>query len=86
MEQNTLAATCFKSGTLTIQGKNAHTVENGFVTDGGLENYSFTTAERLHKVASTYDHVDRGNGKIEPGSEYTLRKARNDFAAFMNEA
>ncbi len=50
-------------------------------TPGGawLAEYEFTNAEAMQKKASKVDWVERPNGKVIKGKNYSLRMAKNDW-------
>lgn len=50
-------------------------------TPGGawLDEIYCVTPDALHARVSRYDYVQRPNGKVLKGSEYTLRMAVNDY-------
>ena len=82
----TLKCKCEQQGLLLI-GVNYHKNEDGTVPcyESGLAHYEFKDFESLFNVASDYWKIERNNGKIEKGSDYTLRKAKKDFNALAEE-
>lgn len=71
---------CWKPGRISIVRAMDHE-PNRTDESGALAVYQCTTPEALQNVVARYDVVYRPNMKEEPGKAYTLRKARNDFAA-----
>lgn len=53
--------------------------------ESGFAHYEFKSAESLFSVASDYYKIERSNGNIELGKDYTIRKAKNDFNALAVE-
>ena len=76
----TLKCKCERSGLLLI-GVDYIKNSDGTVPyyESGLAHYELKSAESLFKVASDYYKIERANGNIELGKNYTIRKAKNDF-------
>lgn len=53
--------------------------------ESGFAHYEFKSSDDLLRVAKTYSKIERSNGKIERGIDYTERKAKNDFNALAVE-
>lgn len=53
--------------------------------ESGLAHYEFKSSSDLLSVAKTYSKIERSNGKIEKGIDYTELKAKNDFNALAVE-
>ena len=82
----TIKCKCERQGLLLI-GANYDKNVDGTVPsyESGLAHYEFKSAESLFDVASDYYKIERANGNIELGKDYTLRKAKNDFKALAVE-
>lgn len=78
----TLKCKCERQGLLLI-GADYIKHSDGTVPsyESGLAHYEFKSAEALFNVASDYHKIERANGNIELGKDYTIRKAKNDFNA-----
>lgn len=82
----TLKCKCENQGMLLI-GVDYMKNEDGTVPyyESGLAHYEFKTSDDLFEVAKNYSKIERSNGKIERGIDYTERKAKNDFNALAIE-
>ena len=82
----TLKCKCENQGLLLI-GVSYCKNEDGTVPhyESGMAHYEFKSPEDLLNVAFDYRKIERANGKIELGRNYTLRKAKNDFEALAIE-
>lgn len=82
-----LQAACHVQGTIIIPAK-FDTDEEGYATSGHhLAYYTCKSAEKLHKAAHIYDHVQRYTSDetlplVVAGAAYTLEMAEADFARF----
>lgn len=76
----TIKCVCETQGLLII-GKNYDKNMDGSVPsyESGLSHYELSSPESLFKIAKTYYKVERFNGNIEFGKDYTITKAKNDF-------
>ena len=75
----TITATCYEQGTLTLSDQPHHYVDSETVQARGLADYEIDSPESLHKLGARYDYVKRPGLGLQPGDEYTLRKAKNDW-------
>ncbi len=76
-----MSASCLEIGIIIIDTTYSKTSDGEFSTSGNYADYTFTSAEKLHEIASEYSWVER-NGKTIKGSAYTARMAKNDFNTY----
>jgi len=76
MIMQNIQISCKVQGVIIIP--NEFYTKEGFSISGNLADYSPTSAEILHKIASKYTWVERQGKKIK-GASYTLKMAQNDF-------
>lgn len=82
----TIKCKCESKGLLLIGvGYDKHSDGTVPCYESGLAHYEFNSAESLFSVASDYYKIERSNGNIEYGKDYTIRKAKNDFKALAVE-
>lgn len=82
----TIKCVCESQG-LLILGHNFIKNEDGSVPDyeRGIAHYEIKSAEDLYYLGKSYYKVERFNGNIEKGADYTLNKAKNDFKYLAQE-
>lgn len=82
----TIKCVCESQG-LLILGKNYIKNEDGSVPDyeNGIAHYEIKSAEDLYYLGKSYYKIERFNGNIEKGADYTLNKAKNDFKHLAQE-
>lgn len=82
----TIKCVCESQGLLII-GQNYMKNEDGSVPDyeSGIAHYEIKSAEDLYSLGKSYYKVERFNGNIEKGDDYTLIKAKNDFKHLAKE-
>lgn len=70
---------CREQGSIKIEEKTLCGDPRGNCDCGALVHYKIDSTEKLHQIAISYSWIIRPNGKRIKGTEYTLRKAQNDF-------